>query len=234
MMSRMRPAVLILFAIGLVVISATLVLRPSDRDRQSVTDRPARTKVARPKANQGEVTAVNSPKDDRSARMSQLASPAAEKADAGGGQVHQPPISLKTTSATDETPIPGKQVARSASQAKTKPSAEPSAQAIQLADDVRLPAALMPRNLANQPPEVAAAAVEIANTFYRDLANESLSRQVHQSGETTTMIQNSPTTERIRQNADEQFRALYGDEQYNRHTLYSAIEVMLPPAPASH
>lgn len=230
----MRPAVLKLFAIGLVAIGATLVLWPSNRASQSVADRPVLTKVARPKANQGAVTAANGPGDDTSARMSQLASPAADKSAAGGIRVDQPPTSSKTSSAADGAPIPGKQVARSASQAKAKPSAEPRAQAVQLADDVRLPAALMPRNLANQPPEVVAATVEIANRFYQDLADEPLIREVHQSGESTTVIRNSPTAERIRQNADEQFRALYGNEQYIRRTLDSAIEVMLPPEPARH
>jgi len=150
----------------------------------------------------------------------------------------------------------------------THSSANPTIRAIQLNDDVRLPAALMPLGQENWPPAVAAAAVEIGNTFYRKLQERAAvlqgTREDSNNGMEPTMVSNSPESahlsqntasptdlqapeiaedftlisntqdaEQIRRQADEQFRALYGNEQFIRQTVNSGIEVRLPPEPAS-
>ena len=109
--------------------------------------------------------------------------------------------------------------------------------AIQLADDVRLPAALMPSEAIEMPDAVTAATQEISDRYYQELqastarpsAAEAEAAQKSSSEEKSThVIANSPETEQIRYRADQQFRVLHGDERYNQQILNSAIEVMLP------
>ncbi len=112
-------------------------------------------------------------------------------------------------------------------------SADSFGQAIRLADDVKLPAALMPEKLHNTSPEIAAARSEIINCFYRDLQagiiNSGESPKFSEPSEDSILIPQNFRTERIRQAADQQFKALYGDSKYIQQTLHSAIEVMLSP-----
>jgi hypothetical protein len=107
--------------------------------------------------------------------------------------------------------------------------------AIQLADDVRLPAALMPSEAIEMPDAVTAATQEISDRYYQELqasaARPSAAEEDQKSSSeenSTRVIANSPEAEQIRYRADQQFRVLHGDERYNQQILNSAIEVMLP------
>lgn len=201
-MSRQRPLIFKLFATGLVAASAFLILHPADRNLPITGDRqPARHLAQR----HGERVA-----ESRDARH--------------GGPATTPP-------AASIAPMTDEPIARSSSQAVPEPPAGRFAQAIQLADDVRLPAALLPQGPPNLPPAVAEATAEIANTFYREL-QAATPQAPPGEDQDTTLIPKTPRTEQIRQLADEQFRALYGDDRYIQQTLNSAIEVQLPPEPA--
>ena len=109
----------------------------------------------------------------------------------------------------------------------------PSSQAIQLADEVRLPAALMPPGTNPPPPAVAAATAQITDTFYQELqagvSRPQAGQEAPRTTDDTAIIPENFATRLARQRADEQFRALYGDEKYIQQTLNSAIEVLLPP-----
>lgn len=106
--------------------------------------------------------------------------------------------------------------------------------AIQLAESVRLPAALIPQeNAPNKQSTVAKATEEIASTYYHDLQTEIAGALEPQNSGDTVTIPQIPETEQIRLRSDEQFRALYGNERYNQQVIGSALEVMLPPLPAT-
>ncbi len=110
--------------------------------------------------------------------------------------------------------------------------------AVRLADNVRLPAALMPRDGAAKPnPPIAAVTADIANTFYQKMRDatathpefgSSTRTEVVAGEDDTAVIVNSPVAEEIRETADEHFRALFGEEKYNQQTLSSAVESRLP------
>ncbi len=122
---------------------------------------------------------------------------------------------------------------------------------IQLGEDVRLPAALM--NLSengllldahNVSPVVTAAREQIANSFYRELADHALAPATagdartlpqHEPSESdddasTVVIAAGPQVEVALERADEIYRVFYGDEAYNRYSMGSAVEVRLPAA----
>ena len=104
--------------------------------------------------------------------------------------------------------------------------------AIQLANDVQLPAVLMPPDNAHRTLPADTAAQEIVNSFYRNLqtsADTDVSYQRERSSEATVIIPQNPSTADARNLANEQFRALFGIEAYNQKTLESTIEVQLPP-----
>ncbi len=115
---------------------------------------------------------------------------------------------------------------------------------IQLAENVKLPAAIMALSdpsFKNLTPQQDTALRHVVDTFYKDLAaraearlsNQELARdhQVVQSsnGEETIIIQPGEDVEKARQRANEIFRALFGDDRYNQVTMQSAMEVMLSP-----
>jgi hypothetical protein len=126
--------------------------------------------------------------------------------------------------------------------------------AIQLAENVRLPAVLMvpdptETNLQCAPaPAVTAATRQIAGSFYQELAAGTAIRPsavekpvagILQPSDTpadddnTTVIEPGPVVENARSRANEAYRALFGDDAYNRRTMDSAIEVSLPVDSAS-
>jgi len=123
--------------------------------------------------------------------------------------------------------------------------------AIQLAEDVRLPAAFMAQSepemadLAITTEVVAAANLAITDSFYQQLAAGVAAQpapaaqpEANRSGmipvtptpgtEDTTVIPPGPEVASARESADELYRALFGDEAYGRMTLHSALEVRLP------
>ncbi len=107
--------------------------------------------------------------------------------------------------------------------------------AIQLAEDVRLPAALMPHQTANESPAVTAARIAIGERFYRELqeivANQAPADAAVQApvdAAATTVIHQSRATENALRRANEEYRALFGDEAFNRKTMDTHLEVKLP------
>lgn len=99
--------------------------------------------------------------------------------------------------------------------------------AIQLADDVRLPAALMPHGTANESPIVAAARAAIGDRFYREL-QEIAAKETQTEADATVIIHKSPATENALKRANEEYRAFFGDEAFNRKTMDTHLEVKLP------
>ena len=115
--------------------------------------------------------------------------------------------------------------------------------AVQLAWNVRLPAAIMDsgRRRTENPGAVPTPADEavrgIETTFYQnvaatvpEVANPPEAAPINgtDNGESTTVITPGPEVEQARNNANELYRALFGDAAYNRQTMDSAIEVQLP------
>ena len=107
-----------------------------------------------------------------------------------------------------------------------------SLQAIRLGNDVRLPAALMHQASATAAtPQIAAASRGIINSFYQELSVVSSAEQVgspQAEDGGTQIIHEGPDADEARDRADETFRALHGNEAFNRHSLHSALEVRLP------
>jgi len=115
--------------------------------------------------------------------------------------------------------------------------------AIQLAEDFRFPAAGMAQAIESQSgepeqsPQVVAAMQGIIDTFHRALAANTITQEpdgavetvVSPDGEETRMIHPEPASLMILNQADEQFRTMFGDDAYNRHCLNSMLEVRLPP-----
>ena len=204
----MRKPVFKWSVITLLTASSAFFLRPSDVDTSKAGDKPFRQKTSasgtgHERAGADIVRSVTLPASDaKSSKPPALA--------ASSEEIHPPVMDPQRL--------------------------DDSAQGVRLADDVRLPAVLMPQYDHNPTPAVVAANLEIANTFYRDLQTKAAGstsaprdEEAPGNGDHTKVISNTPTTVQIRRLADEQFRALHGDERYTRQTLDSSIEVALPP-----
>lgn len=111
-------------------------------------------------------------------------------------------------------------------------SPTPPSRAIRLGNDVRLPAALMHQtSVTTATPEIAAASRGIIDSFYQELsavssAGQADSSKVEEDG--TRIIPAGIDADKARNRADEAYRALHGNEAFNRHSLQSALEVRLP------
>lgn len=116
----------------------------------------------------------------------------------------------------------------------------PMIKAVQLAPDVRLPAASIPDHSGNVSPEVAATLQGMVDRFYRDLQSLANKAELENPGaagglefpdEETALITNSAETDHALDHADEMFRAMFGQETFLERTLFSGTEVLLD-APA--
>lgn len=111
---------------------------------------------------------------------------------------------------------------------------------IRLADNVQLPAVVLAINAVENNPQstlpepVAAAMHAIVDTFYQDLAESSRQNGSVTSPdeEGTVVIQPGPAVESARARANETYRALFGDDAFNRLTVNTALEVRIPVNPA--
>ncbi len=112
---------------------------------------------------------------------------------------------------------------------------------IRLASNVQLPAAIMalgsPRTVdpGRSPTPVEQATRNIESSFYQDLlqaSGEPTENIQNTEEEATTVIAPGREVEMARAKANEIYRALFGNEAYNRRTMESAIEVHLPENPA--
>jgi hypothetical protein len=129
------------------------------------------------------------------------------------------------------------------------PLSNTQGRAVQLAANVRLPAALMDLaetavdNRISVSPAADAAKRDIATAFYQRLASDATAgpawRQpspadrpdaaAPEAGTADTgMIEPGPVADNASTLANESYRALFGDDAYNRQTMNSAIEVRLP------
>jgi hypothetical protein len=133
------------------------------------------------------------------------------------------------------------------------PSAEPSAdgirlttpqqespaapaRAFRLGSDVRLPAALMHQAATTAATlEIAAANQGIIDSFYQEIFSRSADGTTDEQEnpliaevEETLVIPAGKNTDSVRERADEIYRALYGNEAFNRYSIESAVEVRLP------
>lgn len=103
--------------------------------------------------------------------------------------------------------------------------------AIQLADNVQLPAVLMVQDRpTTTTPQLAAAISGIGDAFYQKLA-ASTAPGATSGTQDSAVIEPGPEVAQARDLANETYRALFGDEAYNRQTMNSVIEVQLPVTP---
>jgi hypothetical protein len=103
---------------------------------------------------------------------------------------------------------------------------------IQLGSNVRLPAALMHQaSVTATTPEITAASQGIIDSFYQEISIQAPRAQLNPPDaeiKDTRTIPASPETDGARRRADDTYRALYGNETFNRHSINSALEVHLP------
>lgn len=117
--------------------------------------------------------------------------------------------------------------------------------AVRLSGSARLPAAILAQydsgESGRQPttPEAAVATDALVASFYLDLAERVAADgpddiAVDKSGspfpddQATAVIEPGPVLDAAASAADEQFRALFGQNVYNRHSIESALEVLAP------
>ena len=111
-----------------------------------------------------------------------------------------------------------------------------AARAFRLGSDVRLPAALMHQAMATATtPAIATASQGIIDSFYQEISTHArdgmAEEQVNSpqaTNDDTRIVPAGPDADKARGRADETYRALYGNEAYNRHSINSALEVRLP------
>lgn len=155
-----------------------------------------------------------------------------------------------TTQIDSDVGIPPVTASQSTDHLKSEtssPKPASSGQAIQLAENFRLPASTLIQGVnRNSPfpmvsPAISAATQEIENSFYRALAATPPETGQTPQGippdaienEDTRLIPPTAETERLRIQADQWYRTLFGDAAYNQQTMNSLIEVRLPPLPAT-
>lgn len=110
--------------------------------------------------------------------------------------------------------------------------------AVRLSDDVQLPAVILtlnqdqadPENLTPQP--IKDAMKSIVDTFYQDLAKAALEGDhVSQDPDGTYVIGKGNAVDRARDRANEIYRALFGEDAYNRMTMNAVLESQIPVEP---
>ena len=165
---------------------------------------------------------------------------------------HHLPNQLSPAPAATDTAQAGKVGPRSVA-AEGPPDPVPSseilpdgkARILQFADNVPMPAAIMALNTAEAegkdlPAPIAAALHEIANSYDRELAAFAATHSAAAAaaaGENPTvptadsptqpeslLITPGPEVDAIRARANERYRALFGDEAYNRETMNGQME----------
>jgi hypothetical protein len=232
-----RPSIFILLALLLVAASSMLIIRSRSGAAQTAASPkiPAQTDpfhgktgtaitthqnstegMATPPKNQAAVAKTPQPQSNQHAADSQIAaSPTVNAAISGSGLVDRPsPPPKKSAPVAHESLLP----------------------AIRLADDVRLPAALMPHDTAGESPIVTAARAAIGDRFYRELqeiAAKEAPTEATTEAEATVVIRKSFATENALKRANEEYRAFFGDEAFNRRTMDTHLEVKQPALEAT-
>ncbi len=177
------------------------------------------------------------------------------EADAGSAVTAAPAQTAQVTKSNAPEPTPATAALHAATHA-AQPTGSPASQSnspplgIRLADNVKLPAVIIALSDPNRDPEhklpqpVLDCMQGIVDRFYQDLAASAAGKQPGSSpdpsapeaatDDNTVVIEPGPAVDKARARANEMYRALFGDEAYNRLTMNSALEVQLPTAaPAS-
>lgn len=223
-----RSPIFLLLALGLVVASGTLIFRSRSGVGQTAAAPKAPTHADLFHGKVGPAMITRQPTNVGTAMTPKIQTAAAETAPP---QSHQHATDSQTAaSPTANDAVTGPNHSDQASQMTPKIARvenQSSLPAIQLADDVRLPAALMPHNTAGESPIVTAARAAIGDRFYREL-QEIATNETQPEADATVVIHKSPATENALKRANEEYRALFGDEAFNRRTIDTHIEVNLP------
>lgn len=110
--------------------------------------------------------------------------------------------------------------------------------AVRLADDVQLPAVILTLNQEQADPEnttpqpIKDAMKSIVDTFYQDLAKAALEGEhISQDPDGTYVIGKGNAVDRARDRANEIYRALFGEDAYNRMTMNAVLEAQIPAEP---
>ena len=239
-----RPSIYLLLTLVLVAASGTLIFRLRSETPQSPAVAPEKTAQAAPihgkvdaamATRQPSIAGTAMPLKNQTSATATMQTKSSSR-HAADSQIAAAP------SANVGIPVPDQITDPSQTRPETSPVGDqPPLPAIQLADDVRLPAALMPHDTSKESPVVAAARAAIGDRFYRELqeiaAKDSVtdpatidSAAKDSAAEpTTVVIHQSPATENALKRANEQYRALFGDEAFNRKTMDTQLEVKLPP-----
>lgn len=250
----MRPPHLKIAATGLLAVCAILITRRVEEPELPTGAAGTAPHVVEKKPDRG-VAAGERNFAARLQRTEEGASGNAVRLQAHAGSPHQAKVLHPASTSTATIPLDGANdlttAKREGSAAADAPPADIRPIGIQLRQDVRLPAALMNQSgngilLSDERPvvatEVTVAREQIANSFYRELADHALVPATAEDGmidpqheilesndeENTVVIAPGPQVEEVRERADEIYRVLYGDEAYNRYSMGSAVEVRLP------
>ena len=229
----MRPIHFSLAAVGLAAGCAFMILRPSGKNLRASGAEPVfrRTDVAR--AVRDDLPAAPAPAMLR--EIPPLPPRLSARHESRKLAAPQPPNHIEPVPDSPRRPL------LDAEPAPLTAAADVPARGIQLAENVRLPAAVMAlaefaKPTAEPiPPAVAAAQLEIVEKFYQEIAAEMAPPNISSTPEleeaTTVVISPSESVDDARHRADEQYRTLFGDAAYNRQGISSAIEVRLPENP---
>ena len=244
-----RPSIYLLLTLVLVAASGTLIFRLRSETPQSPAVAPEKTAQAAPihgkvdaamATRQPSIAGTAMPLKNQTSATATMQTKSSSR-HAADSQIAAAP------SANVGIPVPDQITDPSQTRPETSPVGDqPPLPAIQLADDVRLPAALMPHDTSKESPVVAAARAAIGDRFYRELqeiaAKDSVTDPATKDSAakdsaakdsaaepTTVVIHQSPATENALKRANEEYRALFGDEAFNRKTMDTQLEVKLPP-----
>jgi hypothetical protein len=249
-----RPSIYLLLTLVLVAASGTLIIRLRSETPQSPAVAPEKTAQAAPihgkvdaamATRQPSIAGTAMPLKNQTSATATMQTKSSSR-HAADSQIAAAP------SANVGIPVPDQITDPSQTRPETSPVGDqPPLPAIQLADDVRLPAALMPHDTSKESPVVAAARAAIGDRFYRELqeiaAKDSVTDPATKDSAakdsaakdsaakdsaaepTTVVIHQSPATENALKRANEEYRALFGDEAFNRKTMDTQLEVKLPP-----
>lgn len=158
----------------------------------------------------------------------QLPRTTAKSTDTGRSSDRSRPKSVQTSAAASVS------AEASGDATQTPRPANPVSLGVRLAPDVRLPVAAMPIDFTISP--VAQTALEqIVTDYYKEISAsvsetpaESAVTEESCEGETTLVVSNGPTVDAARKRADYRFKALFGNDAYNRMTINTLLEARLP------
>jgi hypothetical protein len=238
----MRPFHLNLAAIGLVAVCSAIIVQQFRREDSGRIDVPVSKGI--PPAAKAEKTTALLPTHQTSMASGRASSSPARSSEPGihgVRNVSEKPGNSPLAPDSASPALAGNEGSNSGQSTRSTDS-NPQDRAIQLGENVRLPAAILALNEPDEDagiitPALTDATREIENNFYRELASKATENQAGaESGQTGIAAEDDPNTVIMsdhdvydaRERADAVYRTLYGDEAANRRGISSAIEVQLP------